>query len=248
MLRRLSILSVLLAVILTPAALAANVNIRVEGKTTTIFGAAQPRLGGRQRAAGPRRGQHGRRVLLRHDDGRLRHVRQPDRQVPGSRHRRLGVQGERRLAARRCRQGDAEGRRRRPLVLRHVRRCRRSADARAAATAGQLLRRADRQRRRQDGPRHHGDAHGGREALQDAGRPSLHRQACGARPGCRARRRSARTRCGDPSRAQRARSSLSFSPAAVVPPAGRRGRRSSGSRATEAPCCSSTRRSRPARR
>ena len=44
MLRRLSILSVLLAVILTPAALAANVNIRVEGKTTTIFGAAQPRL------------------------------------------------------------------------------------------------------------------------------------------------------------------------------------------------------------
>jgi len=41
-LRRLSILSVLLAVILTPAALAANVNIRVEGKTTTIFGAAQP--------------------------------------------------------------------------------------------------------------------------------------------------------------------------------------------------------------
>ncbi len=44
MLRRLSILSVLLAVILTPTALAANVSIRVEGKTTTIFGAAQPRL------------------------------------------------------------------------------------------------------------------------------------------------------------------------------------------------------------
>ena len=42
MLRRLSILSVLLAVILTPAALAANVKIRVEGKTTTIFGATQP--------------------------------------------------------------------------------------------------------------------------------------------------------------------------------------------------------------
>jgi hypothetical protein len=43
-LRRLSILSVLLAVVLTPAALAASVNIRVEGKTTTIFGAAQPRV------------------------------------------------------------------------------------------------------------------------------------------------------------------------------------------------------------
>jgi hypothetical protein len=41
-LRRLSILSVLLAVILTPTALAANVKIRVEGKTTTIFGPAQP--------------------------------------------------------------------------------------------------------------------------------------------------------------------------------------------------------------
>jgi Domain of unknown function (DUF4430) len=43
-LRRLIILSVLLAVILTPAALAANISIRVEGKTTTIFGAAQPRV------------------------------------------------------------------------------------------------------------------------------------------------------------------------------------------------------------
>jgi hypothetical protein len=43
-LRRLTILSVLLALILTPAALAANVSIRVEGKTTTIFGAAQPRV------------------------------------------------------------------------------------------------------------------------------------------------------------------------------------------------------------
>jgi hypothetical protein len=43
-LRRLSILSVLLVVILTPTALAANVKIRVEGKTTTIFGAAQPRV------------------------------------------------------------------------------------------------------------------------------------------------------------------------------------------------------------
>jgi len=40
-LRRLSILTVLLVVILTPTALAANVKIRVEGKTTTIFGPAQ---------------------------------------------------------------------------------------------------------------------------------------------------------------------------------------------------------------
>ena len=44
MLRRLSILPALLALILTPTALAANAKIRVEGKTTTIFGAAQPRV------------------------------------------------------------------------------------------------------------------------------------------------------------------------------------------------------------
>jgi Domain of unknown function (DUF4430) len=41
-LRRLLVLSVLLLVALAPAALAANVKIRVEGKTTTIFGPAQP--------------------------------------------------------------------------------------------------------------------------------------------------------------------------------------------------------------
>ena len=42
MLRRLVALSVLLALVLTPAVLAANVKIRVEGKTQTIFGASQP--------------------------------------------------------------------------------------------------------------------------------------------------------------------------------------------------------------
>jgi hypothetical protein len=41
-LRRLIILSLLLAAILTPTALAASVKIRVEGKTQTIFGASQP--------------------------------------------------------------------------------------------------------------------------------------------------------------------------------------------------------------
>ncbi len=44
MLRRLVALSVLLALVLTPAAVAANVKIRVEGKTQTIFGASQPAL------------------------------------------------------------------------------------------------------------------------------------------------------------------------------------------------------------
>ena len=42
MLRRLVVLSVLLLVAVTPTALAATVKIRVEGKTTTIFGATQP--------------------------------------------------------------------------------------------------------------------------------------------------------------------------------------------------------------
>ena len=44
MLRRSIALSVLLLVALAPAALAANVKIRVEGKTTTIFGPTQPRV------------------------------------------------------------------------------------------------------------------------------------------------------------------------------------------------------------
>ena len=42
MLRRLIAVSLVLLVALAPAALAANVKIRVEGKTTTIFGPAQP--------------------------------------------------------------------------------------------------------------------------------------------------------------------------------------------------------------
>ncbi|HUQ21822.1 MAG TPA: DUF4430 domain-containing protein [Gaiellaceae bacterium] len=42
MLRRSAVLSLLLFVAIAPAALAATVKIRVEGKTTTIFGATQP--------------------------------------------------------------------------------------------------------------------------------------------------------------------------------------------------------------
>jgi hypothetical protein len=43
-LRRLFILLALVALVLTPSALSATVKIRVEGRTTTIFGAAQPRV------------------------------------------------------------------------------------------------------------------------------------------------------------------------------------------------------------
>ena len=42
MFRRLVVLSVLLALVAAPVALAAKVKIRVEGRTTTIFGPAQP--------------------------------------------------------------------------------------------------------------------------------------------------------------------------------------------------------------
>ena len=138
-----------LAAVLAGGALAATVKVRVEGKTQTIFGAAQPPLQADNALAGARRRQPRRRVLLRADDGVVRQLRQPDRQVPGRRQHRLGVQGERRLAARRRRQGRAEGRRRRALVLRRVRPGRRAADARAAAAAGQLLPRRVRRRRRQ---------------------------------------------------------------------------------------------------
>lgn len=44
MLRRLLFTSALLAVVLTPTALAASVKIRVEGRTQTIYGAVQPRV------------------------------------------------------------------------------------------------------------------------------------------------------------------------------------------------------------
>jgi Domain of unknown function (DUF4430) len=43
-LRRVIALAALAAVVLAPSALAANVKIRIEGKTTTIYGAAQPRV------------------------------------------------------------------------------------------------------------------------------------------------------------------------------------------------------------
>ena len=72
------------------------------------------------------------------------------------------------------RQGRAEGRRRRALVLRDVRPDRRAADARAEAAAGQLLRRRVGHRRRQAHAGRDGDAHRGRQALPDeAGRACI---------------------------------------------------------------------------
>ena len=86
------------------AALAARVHVRVEGKTQTIYGSTEPvARGRRQRARRARVGQPRRRVLLpRHGDV-VRAVRRPDRPLSGRRVDRLGVQGQRRLAARRRR-------------------------------------------------------------------------------------------------------------------------------------------------
>ena len=44
MFRRLIVLAVLLALVVAPSALAAKVKIRVEGRTTTIYGAVQPSI------------------------------------------------------------------------------------------------------------------------------------------------------------------------------------------------------------
>ena len=100
MLRRLSILSVLLAVILTPTALAANVKIRVEGKTTTIFGAAQPRVAADNALQALDVASTAGEFYYGTTTSDFGDVRQPDRQVRRGRLGRLGVQGERRLAAR----------------------------------------------------------------------------------------------------------------------------------------------------
>ena len=64
------------------------------------------RQGGRpERARRARRRKHARRVLRPGDPGVVRHVRQPDRPLPGRRRGRLGVQGQRRLPAGRRRPG-----------------------------------------------------------------------------------------------------------------------------------------------
>ena len=230
-----------------PAALAANVKIRVEGKTTTIFGAAQPTADRRQRAPGARRRQHGRRVLLRHDDVELRRLRQPDRQVPGVGaasgwvFKVNGVSPPVGADKVTLKDGDvvlwyyatfgpAGG----PPTLELQRLPANCYVVQSVTDAGQA---------HALGQRH---ARGGREALQDEGRPRLHRQA--RRP--RARDRARRRPLERPAVIRRAlaRSPSSSSSPAAVAPARRRGRRRSGSRATAAPSCSSTRRSTRGRR
>ena len=123
MFRRSLVLLAVVAAALSLAGLAAAaiVHIRVEGKTQTIFGATEPRVSGTNALD----------VLL----SRLAsaeffaHVTHP-RSAPTSTRsattrraaRRLGLQGERHLAAGRRRPGAAERRRPGALVLRGIRR------------------------------------------------------------------------------------------------------------------------------
>ena len=135
------------------AALAANVKIRVEGKTTTIFGAAQPRvtadnaLQALDVASVAGEFYYGTTTSTFGD-----YVSQIGKYAGDqSTGWVFKVNGVSPPVGRR--QGRPEGRRRRPLVLRDLRCDRRPADARAAAAAGQLLRRRSRQRRRQESAR-----------------------------------------------------------------------------------------------
>ena len=119
---------VLLAVVATALSLAglaaaAIVHVRVEGKTQTIFG-------GDRAARRPARTRSTCCSTTARAAEFYAHVTQPSfgpyvdqiGYYPGARRDRLGLQGERRLAAGRRRPGAAEGRRQGALVLRAVRR------------------------------------------------------------------------------------------------------------------------------
>ena len=125
-----------LVLALAAAALGATVTVRVEGQDAVDLrlGARQDRR--RQRAAGARRGQHARRVLLPAHAPVVRRLREPDRQVPGRRRAPAGC--SRSTASRRpsVRTRSCSRTATRALVLRHVRRHGRAADARPEGAGG----------------------------------------------------------------------------------------------------------------
>ena len=141
MLRKLIALSVLLALVLTPAALAANVKIRVEGKTTTIFGSSQPTVTADNALqaldVASTAGEFYYGTTTAEFGTYVSQIgKYPAGGTAGWVFKVNGVSppvGADKVVA--------EGRRRRALVLRNVRAGRRAADARAEAAAGQLLRR-----------------------------------------------------------------------------------------------------------
>ena len=118
----------------SPSAAAARVHVRVEGKTHTIFGATAPFVNVKANALDA--------LEAASNAGEFYyHVQQTSfgpyvdqiARYAGGRRDRLGLQGERQVAAGRRRRGVAEGRRHRALVLGAVRRRGRAEDARARA-------------------------------------------------------------------------------------------------------------------
>ena len=107
--------------------------------------AARPRS---QPAGSPRSGQLRRRVLRQRPADLVRPLRRAGRSLRGLGLERLGVQGERHIAFGRRRQGRAQGRRRRALVLGDVFRQRRPAHAPARARRPGLLHGRPAERRR----------------------------------------------------------------------------------------------------
>ena len=102
MFRRLFVLLAvgLAALLLVPAALAVRVHVRVEGKTRTIFGRPSRRSTVKANALDALDSASLAGEFYYHVTTTLvRPVRRPDRPLRGRRLDRLGLQGERRLAA-----------------------------------------------------------------------------------------------------------------------------------------------------
>ena len=103
MLRRSLVLvaALVAALVVAASALAAGVTVRVEGKTQTIFGSVPAKVDAGNALQALDLASILGEFYYRPHALVVRRLREPDREVPGRRQRGLGVQGERRLAARR---------------------------------------------------------------------------------------------------------------------------------------------------
>ena len=176
-----------LALALAATALGATVTVRVEGKTQPIFGSVPVKVQAPNALVALDAASTLGEFYFGVTQQLVRHVRQPDRPLSRRRLRRLGLQGERRLAAGRRRPGGAEGRRRGALVLRHVRRHGWPEDALAQGGGGELLHGRGLRRRRQVDARRRRPGAGRRPQGQGSReRPGLRRPArrasCGRTP------------------------------------------------------------------
>ena len=125
------------ALVIVPAAAAARVHVRVEGKTHTIFGATAPLVNAQANALDALEAASNAGEFYYHVQSTSfgPYVDQIAR-WPGAGAVRLGLQGERQVAAGRRRRRVVEGGRHGALVLGDVQRCRRPEDARSRACPG----------------------------------------------------------------------------------------------------------------